>query len=54
MYLLYIGNFIKQMIVNKLRDIMFENYYKRIPFSKGNSYYPMKYQKKRKSTIVCN
>ena len=41
------------MKVNEIRHFIFENYYKRIGFSKENSYYYMKYQKK-KSKIVCN
>ena len=40
------------MSVNKIRAFKFENYYKRIGFSKENSYYSMRNQKKR-STIVC-
>ena len=30
------------MSVNEIRDFFFENYYKRIGFSKENSYYLMK------------
>ena len=41
------------MTVNEIRDFIFENYNKRIGFSKVNSYYLMKHQKKR-SMIVCN
>ena len=35
------------MPVNEIRDFTFENYYKRIGFSKENSYYSMKHLKKR-------
>ena len=34
------------MTVNELRDFIFENYYKQIAFSKENSYYSLKHQKK--------
>ena len=34
------------MRVNEIRYFIFENYYKRIRFSKENSYYSMKHQKK--------
>ena len=36
---------------NEIRDITFENYYKRIGFFKENSYYSMKRLKKKK--IYC-
>ena len=36
----------KKMSVNEIRDIIFENYYKWIGFSKENSYYSIKDQKK--------
>ena len=35
------------MTVNGIRDFIFENYYKQIRFSKENSYYSMKHQKKK-------
>ena len=35
------------MSFNEIRDFVFENYYKRIRFSKESSYYPMKRLKKR-------
>ena len=47
MYILNIARAIKMMSVNAIRDFIFENYYKRIGFSKENSYYSMKHQKKR-------
>ena len=39
MYILKIARAIKRMPVKEMRDFIFENYYKRIGFSKGNSYY---------------
>ena len=42
---MYILN-IKKMSVNDIRDFFFENYYKRIGFSKENNYYSRKYLKK--------
>ena len=41
MYILNITNTMKQMTVNEIRDFILENYYKRIGFSKENSYYTM-------------
>ena len=38
MYTLSITKAIKKMSVNDIRDFIFENYYKRIGFSKENSY----------------
>ena len=35
------------MCVNEIRNSIFENYYKRIGFSKENSYYSMKSLKKK-------
>ena len=35
------------MSVNEIRDFIFGNYYKRIVFSKENSYYSMKFLKKK-------
>ena len=37
----------KKIPFNEIRDFTFENYYKRIGFSKENSYYSMKHLKKR-------
>ena len=51
MYILNIARAIKKMSVNEIKYFFFKNYYKRIGFSKGNSYYSMKYLKKRK--ICC-
>ena len=42
MYTLNNASAIKNMSVNEIRDFIFENYYKRIGFSKENSSYSMK------------
>ena len=47
MHILNFANAIKMMSVNEIRDFIFENYYKRIGFSKENSYDLMKHQKKK-------
>ena len=51
MYIVNIARAIKKMSVNEIRDFIFENYYKRIRFSKENSYYSMKRLKKEKKKI---
>ena len=38
MYILSIGRAIKMMSVNEIRGFIFENFYKRIGFSKESSY----------------
>ena len=48
MFILNIAGAIKNKSVNEIRDFIFENYYKRIEFSKENSYYSMKHQKKKR------
>ena len=50
-YILNISSAIKKMSVNKLRDFIFENYYKRIWICKEKSYYSMKHLKKKE--IYC-
>ena len=35
------------MKIKKLKNFVSENYYRRIGFTKGNSYYSMQHQKKR-------
>ena len=45
MYILNIASTIKKMTVNELRNFFFEKYYKRITFSKENSYHSMEHQK---------
>ena len=42
MYILNIVKRIKKISVNDIIDFIFENYYKRIGFSKETSYYVMK------------
>ena len=45
---------LKKMSVNKARDLIFENYYKRIKFSKEHSYYSMKHLKKKDLLLLAN
>ena len=42
-----------KMSVNEIRDVIFENYYKRIGFSKENSYHSMKCLTKKIFIVVC-
>ena len=42
------------MSVNEIKDFIFENYYKRIGFSKENSYYSMKNSKKKNLLLLAN
>ena len=54
MYILNIDGAINKMSFNEIRDFIFEDYYKRIGFSKENSYYSMKrLKKKKKKRISC-
>ena len=46
MYILNIAKAKKKMSVNEIKEFIFGNYYKRIVFSKENSYYSMKCLKK--------
>ena len=39
MYIPNIARAIKKMNVNKIRDFIYENYYKRLGFSKEESYF---------------
>ena len=48
MYILNIDSAIKKMLVNKIRNFIFKNYYQRIGFSKENSYYSVKSLKRKK------
>ena len=48
MYILDIAGAINKMSVNEIRDFIFEDYYKRIGFSKENSYYSTKRLKKKR------
>ena len=55
--IMYILNFtrpIKNMSVIEIRDFVFENYYKRIGFSKENSHYPKKRLKKKDLLLLAN
>ena len=47
MYILNIARAIKKMSTNEIKDFIFENYYKRIEFSKESSYYSMTRFRKR-------
>ena len=47
MYIPNIAKAIKNMSVNQIKRIVFENYYKRIMFFKKNSYYSVKTSKKK-------
>ena len=53
MYILNIVSAIKKISVNEIRDFIFLNCYKRISFSKENSYFSMKRLKKR-VVVACN
>ena len=44
----------KRMTIKQFRDFIFESYYRRIGFTKENSYYSMKHQKKKRFIIICN
>ena len=52
MYTLNNASAIKNMSVNEIRDLIFENYYKRIGFSKENSSYSMKWLEKNLSLLA--
>ena len=54
MYIVNIARAIKKVSLNEIRDFIFENYYKRIGFSKENSYYSMKLLKRKKSLLLTN
>ena len=53
MYTLNIIKDMKKMSFNDIRDLIFENYYKRIGFFKGSSYYSMKCSKRKKIIVAC-
>ena len=42
------------MIANEIRDFIFENWYKRIGFSKENSYYSVKCLMKKDLLLLAN
>ena len=52
MYILNIARAIKKMSVNEIRDFIFQNYYKRIAFSKEKSYYSMTPLKKKNLLLL--
>ena len=54
MYTLNIVRAIKKKSVNEIRDFIFENYYKRIGFSKESSYYSMKRLKRKDLLLLAN
>ena len=54
MYILNIASTIKKMPANKIRDFIFENYYKQIGYFKENSYYSMKHLKKDLQLFATN
>ena len=54
MYNLNIIKAIKKMSVNDIREIIFENYYKRFEFSKEDSYYSMKRLKRKDLLLLAN
>ena len=54
MYTLNIVRAIKRMSANEIRDFIFENYYKKIGFSKESSYYSMKYVKRNNLLLLAN
>ena len=42
------------MSINDIKDFIFENYYKRIGFSKEGSYYPVKRVNKKDLLLLAN
>ena len=46
MYILNITSVLRKTTANKLRYIIFENYYNRMGVARQNGYYLIKYQKK--------
>ena len=54
MYILNITIAVKQMLVNEIREFIFENNYKRISFSKENSYYSIKHFLKKDLLLLVN
>ena len=54
MYSLNITRAIKKKSVNEIRDFIFVNYYKRIEFSKENSYYSMKCLERKDLLLLAN
>ena len=54
MYTLNIVKAIEKMFVNDIRDFIFENYYKRIGFSKESSYCSVKRLKRKDLLLLAN
>ena len=54
MYILNIIKAIKTMSINEIKDFVFENYYKRLGFSKESSYYSMKRLNKKDLLLLAN
>ena len=54
MYILNVVKAIKKMPINKIKDIICENYSKRIGLSKENSYNTMKRLKKKDLLVLAN
>ena len=54
MYTLNIARAIKKINVNEMRKFIFEIYYKRIRFSRENSYYSMKLLKRKDLMLLAN
>ena len=54
MYILNITKAMKKISVDEIKDFIFENYYKRIGFSKENSYYSMKRLKRKDLLLLGN
>ena len=54
MYILNVARAIKKMSGYEIKDFIFENCYKRIRFSRENSYYSMKRLKKKDLLLLEN
>ena len=52
MYILNITNSTKKITINELKYLIFENYFKRIQFSKENNYYSMKRLGKKRFVVA--
>ena len=45
MYILDILSAIKKMLIKKLKDLIFKNYYRQVGLTKESSYYSLKHKK---------
>ena len=52
MYILNFASTVKKMSVNEIRYLIFENYYKRVGFSKENSHCSINCFKKKKDLLL--